>query len=207
MRVWQIPSFGIDSLEFVERPNPEPGPGEVLVKSACSFVQLSRSADGEGPLQPQTASLPRIPCSDGAGEVVAVGEGVTAVEARRPRGRHLHAELAGRPADAGQRRKARWAATSTACSPSSVVLNENGLVRSRTPELRGSGHAALRRRHRLECAGGRRLKPGGTVLIQGTGGVSIFALQFARLMGARVLGISGSDEKLERATALGLMPA
>ena len=48
------------------------------------------------------------------------------------------------------------------------------------------------------------LKPGSTVLIQGTGGVSIFALQFARLMGVRVLGISSSDEKLERARALGL---
>ena len=52
------------------------------------------------------------------------------------------------------------------------------------------------------CAGD--LKPGGTVLIQGTGGVSIFALQFARLKGARVLGISGSNEKLERAYDLGL---
>ena len=48
------------------------------------------------------------------------------------------------------------------------------------------------------------LKPGSTVLIQGTGGVSIFALQFARLRGARVLGISSSDEKLERASAMGL---
>ena len=49
------------------------------------------------------------------------------------------------------------------------------------------------------------LRPGATVLIQGTGGVSIFALQFARLRGARVLGISGSDEKLERATRLAWM--
>ena len=48
------------------------------------------------------------------------------------------------------------------------------------------------------------LKPGATVLIQGTGGVSIFALQFARLRGARVLGISSSTEKLERAYSLGL---
>lgn len=56
----------------------------------------------------------------------------------------------------------------------------------------------------MECAGGRRTEAGGTVLIEGTGGVSIFALQFARLKGARVLGISGSNEKLERAYDMGL---
>jgi NADPH:quinone reductase-like Zn-dependent oxidoreductase len=86
-----------------------------------------------------------------------------------------------------------------------IVLNETGLVL--LPE-----HLSYQEAATLPCAavtawnalGAGKLKPGATVLIQGTGGVSIFALQFARLRGARVLGISSSDEKLERARSLGL---
>jgi NADPH:quinone reductase-like Zn-dependent oxidoreductase len=86
-----------------------------------------------------------------------------------------------------------------------VVLHENGLVV--IPE-----HLSYQEAATLPCAAvtawnalaAADLKPGETVLIQGTGGVSIFALQFARLKGARVLGVSGSNEKLERAFELGL---
>ena len=86
-----------------------------------------------------------------------------------------------------------------------VVLKETGLVA--IPE-----HLSFQEAATLPCAAVTAwnalsvgdLKPGATVLIQGTGGVSIFALQLARLRGARVLGISSSDEKLERAYALGL---
>jgi NADPH:quinone reductase-like Zn-dependent oxidoreductase len=86
-----------------------------------------------------------------------------------------------------------------------VVLKEAGLVR--LPE-----HLSFEEGATLPCAAvtawnalaAGNLKPGATVLIQGTGGVSIFALQFARLMGARVLGVSGSYDKLERAFSMGL---
>jgi NADPH:quinone reductase-like Zn-dependent oxidoreductase len=86
-----------------------------------------------------------------------------------------------------------------------VVLKETGLVGI-------PGHLSYQEAATLPCAAVTAwnalvtadLKPGGSVLIQGTGGVSIFALQFARLRGARVLGISSSNEKLERAKAMGL---
>ena len=86
-----------------------------------------------------------------------------------------------------------------------IVLKEPGLVR--IPD-----HLSFQEAATLPCAAvtawnalaAGELKPGSTVLIQGTGGVSIFALQFARLKGARVLGISSSYEKLERASAMGL---
>jgi NADPH:quinone reductase-like Zn-dependent oxidoreductase len=87
-----------------------------------------------------------------------------------------------------------------------VVLAEHGLVR--VPD-----HLSLEEAATLPCAAvtawnalftAADTQPGDTVLIQGTGGVSIFALQFAKLAGARVLGISSSDEKLERAKSLGL---
>ena len=84
MRVWQISSFGIDSLEFAERPNPEPGPGQVLVKIHAISLNFRDLMMVKGLYNPKLR-LPRIPCSDGAGEVLAAG-GQSC--------RHLHAELA-----------------------------------------------------------------------------------------------------------------
>ena len=77
MRVWQISSFGIDSLELVERPKPQPGPGEVLVRVHDVSLNYRALMMVKGAYNPKLR-LPLIPCSDGAGEVVAVGEGVTA---------------------------------------------------------------------------------------------------------------------------------
>ena len=70
MRVWQISSFGIDSLEFAERPNPQPGPGEVLVKIHAISLNYRDLMMVKGLYNPKL-KLPRIPCSDGAGEVAA----------------------------------------------------------------------------------------------------------------------------------------
>ena len=87
-----------------------------------------------------------------------------------------------------------------------VVLPEHGLVpHAVSPQSRGSRHVAVRGRDRVACPGRRvaDVKPGETVLVQGTGGVSLFALQFARLAGARVIATSGSDQKLARALELG----
>src|ERR1017187_9837736 len=77
MRAWQISSFGLDSLEFVERPTPAPGPGEVLVGVCAVSLNYRDLLVIKGKYNPKM-KLPRIPCSDGAGEVLAVGEGVTA---------------------------------------------------------------------------------------------------------------------------------
>lgn len=76
MHVWQISSFGIDSLDFVERPNPEPGPGQVVVRVHAISFNFRDLMMVKGLYNPKL-KLPRIPCSDGAGEVLAVGHGVT----------------------------------------------------------------------------------------------------------------------------------
>src|SRR5580700_10548521 len=68
MRVWQIPSFGIDSMEFIERPDPTPGPGEVLVRVRAISFNYRDLLVVKGSYNPKM-KLPRIPCSDGAGEV------------------------------------------------------------------------------------------------------------------------------------------
>jgi NADPH:quinone reductase-like Zn-dependent oxidoreductase len=203
MRAWQISSFGIDSLEFVERPTPAPGPGEVLVAVRAISFNYRDLLLVKGLYNPKL-KLPRIPCSDGAGEVAAVGEGVTAWKpGDRVAGIFMQNWLDGALTPI----KARGALGGDIDGTLSeyIVLRETGLVA--LPE-----HLSFQEAATLPCAavtawnalGAGELKPGATVLIQGTGGVSIFALQFARLRGARVLGISSSDEKLERAHSLGL---
>ncbi len=203
MRVWQISSFGVDSLEFVERPTPMPGEGEVLVKVGAISFNYRDLLMVKGLYNPKM-KLPRIPCSDGAGEVAAVGEGVTAWKpGDRVAGIFMQNWLDGPLTTA----KARGALGGDidGMLAEYVVLKQTGLVR--LPE-----HLSFQEAATLPCAAvtawnalaAGNLKPGATVLIQGTGGVSIFALQLARLRGARVLGISSSAEKLERAYSLGL---
>jgi len=201
MRAWQISSFGIDSLQFVERPTPVPGPGEVLVSIRAISLNYRDLLMIRG-LYNSRMRLPRIPCSDGAGEVLAVGEGVTAWKpGDRVMGIFMQNWLDG-PLTA-PRAKGALGGDIDGMLADSIVLRETGLVR--IPD-----HLSYQEAATLPCAAvtawnalsAGDLKPGGTVLVQGTGGVSIFAIQFARLRGARVLGISSSYEKLERAAGL-----
>ena len=203
MRAWQVSAFGIDSLEFVERPTPAPGPGEVLV--AVRAVSLNRRdlMVVKGLYNPKM-KLPRIPCSDAAGEVAAVGAGVSAWRpGDRVAGIFMQNWLEG-PLTPTKARGALGGDIDGVLADY-LVLKEQGLVA--IPDNLSFQEAAT-----LPCAAVTawnalatvEIKPGSTVLIQGTGGVSIFALQFARLKGARVLGISSSYEKLERASAMGL---
>jgi NADPH:quinone reductase-like Zn-dependent oxidoreductase len=203
MRAWQISSFGVDSLEFVERPTPAPGLGEVLVAVRAISFNYRDLLMVTGKYNPKL-KLPRIPCSDGAGEVVAVGEGVTTWKpGDRVAGIFMQNWLDG--ALTPPRAKGALGGDVDGMLTDYVVLKETGLVA--IPE-----HLSFQEAATLPCAAvtawnalaAGNLKPGGTVLIQGTGGVSIFALQFARIMGARVLGISSSYEKLQRAKGMGL---
>jgi len=203
MRAWQIQSFGVDSFQFVELPTPSPAPGEVLVQVRAISLNFRDLMVGKGLYNPKM-QLPRIPCSDGAGEVVAVGEGVTAW---KPGDRVASIFMQNWLDGALTRAKSRGALGGDidGILAEFVVLRESGLVR--IPQHLGFEEAAT-----LPCAAvtawnaiaAGNLKPGSTVLIQGTGGVSIFALQFAHLMGVRVLGISSSNDKLDRAYSLGL---
>ena len=204
MRSWEIRGdFGLENLAIAEKPEPEPGPGEVVVGvRACSlnYRDLQVVRGQYGPNIP----LPLVPFSDGAGEVVAVGEGVTRfAEGDRVSGIFMQGWISGEVTpDAAA--SALGGAINGMLSEK-VVLSEEGLVH--IPE-----HLSFEEASTLPCAavtawnglvekGG--LKAGDTVLVQGTGGVSIFALQFAKMFGARAIATSSSDEKLERALSLG----
>ncbi len=203
MRVWQISSFGVDKLEFTERATPEPGPVQVLVKIHAISFNYRDLLMVKGLYNPKL-KMPRIPCSDGAGEVTAVGEGVSLWKAGdRVAGIFMQNWIDGPPTP--EKTKGALGGDVDGVLAEYVVLDEKGLVE--IPE-----HLSYQEAATLPCAAvtawnaleTANLKPGGTVLIQGTGGVALFALQFARLRGARVLGISSSDEKLGRVQELGL---
>jgi NADPH:quinone reductase-like Zn-dependent oxidoreductase len=204
MQAWRIPSFGIDHPELVTLPDPQPQRGEVLVRVHAVSWNYRDLMMVLGRYNPKM-HLPRIPCSDGAGEVVAVGEGVTRVRTGdRVAGIFMQNWIDGEP-DAAKIRGALGGDIDGMLAEF-VVLREDGVVR--VPE-----HLSYEEAATLPCAGVTawnaltrvgRVTAGDTVLIQGTGGVSIFALQMAKAMGARVLGTSSSDEKLERAKKLGL---
>jgi NADPH:quinone reductase-like Zn-dependent oxidoreductase len=203
MHAWQISSFGIESLEFVERTTRQPSPGEVLVRVRAVSLNYRDLLTVKGLYNPKM-KLPRIPCSDGTGEVIAVGDGVTAWQpGDRVAGIFMQNWLDGPPTRA--KSMCALGGDIDGMLAESVLLKETGLVRL-------PSHLSFEEAATLPCAAvtawnalaAGNVRPGSTVLIQGTGGVSIFALQFARMMGARVLGISSSDEKLARARSLGL---
>ncbi|ACA18027.1 Alcohol dehydrogenase zinc-binding domain protein [Methylobacterium sp. 4-46] len=193
---------GLDALEAVDLPEPgEPGPGQIRVRLRASSLNyhdygVARATDGR--------FAGRIPLSDGAGEVEAVGEGV--------------AEFA--PGDAvvscffplWQDGPAEVGDFSTVPGDGVDGYAREALVRPATWFTRapaGYSHAeaatlttaGLTAWRALVVDGG--LKAGDSVLVLGTGGVSIFALQIAKAMGATVIATSSSDEKLARARALG----
>jgi NADPH:quinone reductase-like Zn-dependent oxidoreductase len=204
MKVWRIPAFGIDNLQLTEVKTPEPKAGEVLVKVHATSLNYRDLLVTLGHYNPKML-LPRIPLSDGAGEIVAVGEGVTDVKTGdRVAGIFMQNWLEG-PAAASKQRGALGGDIDGVLAEY-VVLRESGVAP--IPE-----HLSWEEAATLPCAGvtawnavvhAGRVKAGDTIVIQGSGGVSIFALQFAKALGARVLGTSGSDEKLARANRLGL---
>jgi len=204
MRVIEIQNtFGLDSLTLTELPDPSLGYGQVLLKMRAASLNYRDLMVIKGLYNPKLP-LPLIPFSDGVGEVVAVGEGVTRLKA----GDRVAGIFFQKWLDGGLTQEKTQSALGGAIDgllAEYAVLHENGVVH--VPEHLTDEEAAT-----LPCAAvtawnalitSGSVKAGDTVLVQGTGGVSIFALQFAQLVGARVIATSSSDEKLERVRQLG----
>lgn len=194
---------GIEALTLVERPEPKPGPGQVKVRiraASVNYRDLLVARGGYG----RTVPLPLVPLSDGAGEVADVGEGVTRFQpGDSVAGIFLQSWLDGELTD-GQAKTALGGGIDGVLAQS-IVLHEDGLVE--IPEHLSNEEgatlpcAAVTAWDALICRGG--LKPGDSILVMGSGGVSVFALQFAKMTGARVIATSSSDQKLDRLRQLG----
>jgi NADPH:quinone reductase-like Zn-dependent oxidoreductase len=205
VKAWRYTSgFGVENLQIVELPEPVAGPGEAVVRvRACSLnyrdLAVMRGAYGSN------VKAPLIPLSDGAGEVLGVGEGVTRVKpGDRVAATFMQTWLAGAAPDDEQANSALGGAINGMMSEC-VCLKAEGLVRI-------PGHLSIEEAAALPCAAvtawnalfrSGRVKPGQSVLTMGTGGVSLFALQFARMAGARVIATSSSDAKIARLQAMG----
>jgi NADPH:quinone reductase-like Zn-dependent oxidoreductase len=204
MKAFQIVgSFGLDNVKPVELPEPQPGPGQVLVRmraAALNYRDLVVIKGGYGPRQ----KLPLIPLSDGAGEIAAVGAGVSRVKAGdRVVGCFAPAWLEGPITQ--EKVDSALGGFVDGVLAESVVMNAECVLPIPThlsyAEAAALPCAALTAWHALFVAD--HVQPGATVVVQGTGGVSLFALQFARMAGARVIVTSSSDQKLARAKELG----
>lgn len=203
MRAWELAAFGLDNLRLVERPEPAVGPGQVKLRVRAASLN-SRDLQVIHDKYDPNQRLPIVPVSDGVGEVVEVGPGVTRVAV----GDRVVPAFAQRWV-AGERTWERWLSHvgghHDGMLQEVAVLDAEGVVpvpaHLTDVEAAASCVAAATAWQALVEQGG--LRPGETVLVEGTGGVSIFALQFAVLAGARVIVTSSSDEKLARARELG----
>lgn len=205
MKAFEIrDQFGVDSLKLVERPGLSPGLGQVLLKMKAFSINYRDLlvVDGVGRWKPP---LGRVPLSDGAGIVAAVGSGVSRVNVGDRVAPIFYPKWLEGRAVAERMGQALGGAAADGVLAEYTVFDESSLVH--VPAHLTDEEAAT-----LPCAGVTAwnalltfgsIAPGDSVVVLGTGGVSIFALQFARLRGARVIVTSSSDQKLARAKDLG----
>ena len=204
MRAYEIVSdAGVDALALNQRPSAEPGWGEILLDVRASSVNYRDLSTIEDPA-PRGITYPRIPNSDGAGEVIAVGPGVSQFKV----GDRVAGCFFQNWSDGGITAAAMASAMG---GPIDGILAEQ-IVLSEAGAVHIPAHMSYEEAATLPCAGLTAwnclveqggLKAGKTALFLGTGGVSIFGLQIAKMMGARTIVTSSSDEKLDRASGLG----
>jgi len=204
MKAWQIAAHGSPAdLRFAEVPTPEPAANEVLVRVRAVSLNyrdlIALAAPRPGNLPP-----PLVPCSDGAGEIVAIGTGVTRWKVGDrvagiffrdwidgPFDLKYHGAAGGGSVHGWLRESVAWPEHGLVAVPAAWSFEEAATLPC----------AAVTAWQALFTRGS--LRRGATVLVLGTGGVSIFALQLATAAGARIIVTSSSDEKLARARTLG----
>lgn len=207
MRAMRLEAWGTENIRAVDLPEPVPAAGEALIRIKAVSINPRDLVMAEGGYGRMASQPPIIPLCDGAGEIVAFGEGtqdmfglaVGDLACPTYSRTWLHG-LAHSRAHLGAH---GGAIDGTACEFMTVPVE--ALVKA-------PAHLSAREAASLPCAAVTawnavveqgRLRPGERILIQGTGGVALFALQFAKMQGAETILISSSDEKLDRARALG----
>jgi len=203
LRAYRLDSpEGLQSLKLVNLPDPAPGPGEVVIAvRACSLNYRDSLLLKGG--YPRNRTYPVIPLSDGAGEVVAIGAGVTRFQVGDRVAANFMRDWISGPINERALLSSLGGGIDGMLAER-VCLPETSVVAIPT-------HLSWEEASTLPCAAltawnaltSANTKAGDTVLVLGTGGVSIFALQLARAFGARVIATSGSDDKAAKAKALG----
>jgi NADPH:quinone reductase-like Zn-dependent oxidoreductase len=205
MKVYEVRQFGIENLVLAERAEPQPHANEVVIKFHAASLNYRDLMFVRGTYNPK-GCLPVVPFSDGSGEVVAVGADAKKWKVGdRVCTIFTQAWLEG-SLSIEKRRTTLGAGDLDGVLREYGTFNENGLVKI-------PGHVSFEEAATLPCAAvtawhalvvSGNLKAGDTVLTLGTGGVSVFAMQFAKMHGARVIATSSSDQKLTKAKELGV---
>ena len=204
MKVMEIrAAWGLENLRMATRPDPTPGDFDVVIQMQAASINYRDLVMVRGGYGRKGGQLPMIPVSDGAGRVVAAGKRVTRVGIG-----DLVCPNFAQNWFAGPFHENVWSGMlggyHDGVLQQFMLLPEHGVVRT-------ASHLDAAAAATLPCAAltawtaivDGAVGPGDTVLTQGTGGVSLFALQFAKMCGARVIITSSSDDKLKQATALG----
>lgn len=196
-------AWGLDHLTVGEREDPHPGPGQVVVAVAAAALNYRDLLMVQGKYNPKQP-LPLIPGSDGAGRVIEVGAGVSRVKlGDRVCPIFAQGWIAGEPTR--ERARTTLGGPLDGTLAERVVVSAEGVVavpdHLSDEEAATLPCAAVTAWNALVAEGG--VTAGQTVLVQGTGGVSLFALQLGKALGAQVIVTSSSDEKLARASELG----
>lgn len=205
MKAWELRGFGRENLKLTDKPIPRPGPTEVLVRVSAVSLNYRDKLVVEGLYNP-AMSFPITQVADAVGEVVEVGKDVT----RFKNGQRVMTLYATRWADGdpdGDENTHTLGNTIQGALAEYVLLDQQAFVLA-------SSYLSDEEAASIPCAGVTawqaliekgQLKAGQTILVQGTGGVSLFGLQIAKSLGAHTIVTSSSDEKLERVKALGSM--
>lgn len=203
MRAWELAGFGLHNLQEVEIELPTLGPHDVMVQLQAASINPRDCQIISGHFTPNV-NFPLVPLSDGAGTVVEIGDHVSLLKVG-----DIVTPLFFPYWISGEANKNERKLSSGLEMPG--VLREFGAYDEQTL-VRAAGHLSALEAACLPCSGLTawtslvsiaNIQPGNTVLIQGTGGVSIAALQFAKALGAQVIILSSSEEKLATAKQLG----
>lgn len=202
-RAYELKAFGLENIQPADRHLDELGPHDVLLKMHAASLNYRDFLVAKGLYAPNL-KMPMVPLSDGAGEVIETGRSVTRFKkGDRVTPIFMQAWIGGDITKAGAISALGGAIDGVL--QNEAIFSEEGLVR--IPD-----HLSYEEAATLPCAAVTawnamfeqgNVRPGSRVLALGTGGVSIFALQFAKAAGAHVIITSSSDEKLERAKKLG----
>ena len=205
MKAWLLKDFGLNNLQLEEIPTPIPKAGELLVKVGAVSLNYRDKAIVDGFYEPHMVPKPLIPVSDAAGTVVAIGEGVSRFRIGERVNSTLYSRWIDGPPGPNEPDYCFGSPLPGALAEYMIIHEESAV---KAPDMMSDEEAstlpiaALTPWYCLMDVG--NLQPGQTVLVQGTGGVSIFAAQIAVAHGARVIATSSSDENLAKIKKLGV---
>lgn len=204
MKAWLLNDFGLDNLTLSDTSTPEPKAGELLVKVGAVSLNFRDKAIVDGIYEPHTVPKPLIPVSDAAGTVIAVGDGVSRFSVGDRVNSHLYSRWIDGPPGPNEPDFCFGSPLPGGLAEYMIIHEDSAVMAPHNmsdEEASTLPIAALTAWYSLVDYG--QIKAGETVLVQGTGGVSIFAIQLATALGAHVIVTSSSDDNLNAAMKLG----